>query len=205
MCLLSCFGRKIAQEFLALDGLALAGAYFVSFPDLNHNYEGEAFNPNTIGVLLALTAAMLWGASTVFGKYVLRTVAFQTLTSLRFVIAFVFLAILNVTQDTLPVIGSVTQKDWLFIVIVALTSGVFSLFLYYYGLQFTNASIATIAELGFPLAAVVVNAYFIVQAPIPGAFFGLETGQWIGTALLLFAMLMLSRVNRLETENVVAR
>lgn len=197
-------GEKLHKNFWLWAGIALVGAYFVSFPDLKPQlYEGETFNPNTIGALLALTAAALWGASTVFGKLVLRTAAFQTLTSLRFVIAFIFLIILNTAQHTYPAMSSVTTTDWFFIVIVALTSGVFSLFLYYYGLQFTKASIATIAELGFPLAAVFVNAYFIAQAPVAGAFMGLLPGQWLGTILLLLAMLMLSRVNR-ETETVVA-
>ena len=82
-------------------------------------------------------------------------------------------------------------------------SGVFSLYLYYYGLQFTRASIATIAELGFPIAAVFVNAYFIPGNWAPGTFLGLFAGQWIGTLLLLFAMFMLSRVNAAE-ESVLA-
>lgn len=189
--------ERLHKNFWFWTVVALVGAYFVSFPDLKPQlFEGEVFNPNTIGVLLALSAALLWGASTVFGKYVLRTAAFQTLTSLRFIVGFVFLLALNVAQDSIPSMNSVTPTDWLFIGIVALTSGVFSLSLYYYGLQFTRASIATIAELGFPLAAVLVNAYFIVAEPIPGAFLGLQLGQWIGTVLLLIAILMLSRVNQ---------
>ncbi len=195
-------GERMHKNFWLWTIVALGAAYLVSFPNLVPQlYEGEAFNPNTIGVLLALTAATLWGASTVFGKYVLRTAAFQTLTSLRFVIGLIFLVILNATQGTFPAASAVTSTDWLFLVIVALTSGVFSLFLYYYGLQFTKASIATIAELGFPLAAVFVNAYFIPTVWQPGTYFGLFAGQWIGTLLLLVAMLMLSRVNQ-ETDTV---
>ena len=190
-------GERLHKNFWLWTIVALIGAYIVSFPHLVPQlYTGEVFNPNMIGALLALSAATLWGASTVFGKYVLRTAAFQTLTSLRFVIAFIFLGLLNAVQDTFPVPSAITNTDWLFIVIVALTSGVFSLFLYYYGLQFTRASIATIAELGFPLAAVFVNAYFIPGNHAPGTFMGLFIGQWIGTVLLLFAMLMLSRVNQ---------
>ncbi len=180
--------------------VALFGAYLVSFPNLvPQMYPGETFNPNLIGATLALTAATLWGASTVFGKYVLRTAAFQTLTSLRFVVGLIFLALLNTAQGTFPAAGVITGTGVLFVVIVALTSGVFSLFLYYYGLQFTRASIATIAELGLPLAAVFVNAYFIPGNQASGTYLGLYAGQWLGTALLLFAMLMLSRVNK-ETD-----
>ncbi|MCR4325754.1 MAG: DMT family transporter [Patescibacteria group bacterium] len=192
-------GEVMHKNFWLWTIIALAGAYVVSFPGLMpQTYAGEAFNPNFIGASLALLAALLWGASTVFGKYVLRTVAFQTLTSLRFVIGFIFLALLNLYQNSYPAAGSVSGTDILFILIVAVTSGVFSLFLYYYGLQFTKASIATIAELGFPLAAVFVNAYFIPGNQAPGTWFGLYAMQWLGTILLLFAMLMLSRVNREE-------
>ena len=190
-------GEALHKEFWLWCTLALVGAYIVSFPNvIPQTYIGEAFNPNLTGALLALLAATLWGASTVFGKYVLRTAAFQTLTSLRFIVGLIFLALLNAAQGTFPAPGVITSTDVLFIVIVALTSGVFSLFLYYYGLQFTKASIATIAELGFPLAAVFVNAYFIPGNWASGTYFGLYATQWLGTILLLFAMLMLSRVNQ---------
>jgi drug/metabolite transporter (DMT)-like permease len=192
-------GEKLHPQFWLWSIVALFGAYLVSFPNLvAQTYSGETFNPNLHGALLALLAAALWGASTVFGKYVLRTAAFQTMTGLRFVVAFIFLGLLNAWQHTFPVWNTLTPTDYLFILIIALTSGVFSLYLYYYGLQFTRASIATIAELGFPLAAVFVNAYFIPGNWAPGTFLGLFAGQWIGTLLLLFAMLMLSRVNREE-------
>ena len=167
-------GERMHRNFWLWAGTAFFGAYLVSFPGLIPQlYAGEAFNPNTIGVLLALTAALLWGGSTVLGKYVLRSTAFQTLTALRFVVAFVFLGFLNAAQGTFPVWSTVTPTDWLFIAIIALASGVFSLFLYYYGLQFTKASIATVAELGFPLAAVFVNAYFIPGNQAAGTYFGL--------------------------------
>jgi drug/metabolite transporter (DMT)-like permease len=179
--------------------VAIAGAYLISFPDIRPQmYEGEVFNPNMLGVLFALAAALLWGASTVLGKYALRTSSFQTLTALRFGIAFVFLMMLSAAQDQLPPFASITPTDWLFIAIVAMVSGVFSLSIYYYGLQFTKASIATLAELGFPLAAVFVNAYFIAGNNAPGTYFGLFVGQWAGTALLLFALYMLSRENQEE-------
>lgn len=192
-------GEKLHPQFWLWAILGLFGAYLVSFPNLiPQTYAGELFNPNLRGAALALLAATLWGASTVFGKYVLRTAAFQTMTGLRFVVAFVFLGFLNAWQHTFPAFSTLTPTDYLFILIIALTSGVFSLYLYYYALQFTRASIATIAELGFPLAAVFVNAYFIPGNWAAGTFLGLFVGQWIGTLILLFAMLMLSRVNMRE-------
>jgi len=192
-------GEALHKNFWLWTALALVGAYLVSFPGLvPQTYAGEAFNPNLIGALLALAAAALWGAATVFGKYVLRDVGFQTLTSLRFVIGLIFLIALNAFEGTFPAAGIITTTDVLFIVIIALASGVFSLFLYYYGLQFTRASIATIAELGFPIASVFVNAYFIPGNQTAGTLWGLAPAQWLGTLLVLFAMYMLTRVNEAE-------
>jgi drug/metabolite transporter (DMT)-like permease len=189
-------GEKLHRRFWLWAVVAIGGAYLISFPHFAPQlYPGEAFNPNTAGVLLALAAAVLWGASTVLGKFVLRRVTFKTLTAMRFVGAFVFLLVLNVTQHTIPSLGSITVTEWLFIGVIALTSGVFSLFLYYYGLKHTRASVATIAELGFPLAAVFVNAYFIASTPEPGAFLGLLGMQWLGTGVLLLALYQLTRFN----------
>ena len=59
--------------------------------------------------------------------------------------------------------------------------------IYYGGLQYTKASVATLAELGFPMAAVVVNWYFLKQGLLPM--------QLVGMAVLLFAVFMLAREN----------
>lgn len=193
-------GEAMHRRFWLWAAVAIFGAYLVSFPGLvPQTYAGESFNPNAIGAALALIAAALWGASTVFGKYVLRTAAFEVLTSLRFAVGLVFLLGLNAVQGTFPAAGALTPTDIGFIVIIALASGVFSLFLYYYGLQYTRASVATIAELGFPIAAVFVNAYFIPGNQAAGTLLGLAPGQWIGTAVVLVAMYMLTRVNEIES------
>ncbi len=177
--------------------LAIAGAYLISFPGITPKlFPGEQFNPNLIGVSLALLAAILWGASTVFGKFVLKKIDFKLMTSLRFVLAFVFLLILNLFEGTIPALSSVTGKDWSFLFIVAMTSGAVSLFIYYKGLQFTKASIATIAELGFPMAAVLVNWIFIDA--------GLSPLQIAGMAVLLFSIMRLSRYNQASQERLKA-
>jgi drug/metabolite transporter (DMT)-like permease len=170
--------------------LALGGAYLISFPNLVPQlYPGEAFNPNFAGVLLALTAAFFWGASTVFGRFVLRKVDFKMMTALRFSTAFIFLLILNMVQQTFPAPGQFTVTDVIFIGIIAVVSGVVSLFIYYYGLQFTQASVATLAELGFPMAAIFVNWLFIPNS-------ALSPMQFVGVAILLGAIWGLSSYNR---------
>ncbi len=69
-----------------------------------------------------------------------------------------------------------------------MASGVVSLFIYYRGLKDTKASVATLAELGFPMAAVLVNWIFITGSQ-------LFWPQLLGMVVLLFAVYKLSGVN----------
>ena len=169
---------------------ALFGAYLISFPDLVPQlYPGKAFGPSVTGVLLALVAAFFWGASTVMGKYVLATIDFKLMTALRFCTAFVFLLLLNWQQGSFPAPGQFTWLDALFILIIAIASGVVSLFIYYKGLETTQASVATLAELGFPMAAIFVNWIFIPNS-------ALVPMQFVGVAVLLFAIWRLAGYNK---------
>lgn len=181
--------EKTGKRFWLWAIVALAGAYVISFPDFRPElYSGEGWNPNTVGILLAIGAAALWAAGTVVGRYALGTaMRFQTLTALRLLVAFIFLLFLNAKPETFGVVQALTPKDILFIIIVAVTSGFVSLMVYYKGLQHTKASIATIAELGFPFLAVVVNAAAL------GIF--LRPSQLVGMLILLVAVWGLTKVN----------
>ncbi|HEY4508121.1 MAG TPA: DMT family transporter [Candidatus Paceibacterota bacterium] len=195
--------EQLTRRFWRWAILALIGAYVISFPDFKPElYAGEQWNPNTFGVLLALGAAALWGLGTVLGRYILKPttdnlppttgISFKTLTALRFLIAFLFLIALNLRGGVWETVGALTGKDILFIIIVAVASGFTSLMIYYRGLQHTKASVATLAELGFPFLAVIVNAAAL------GLF--LKPMQVVGMALLLLAVWGLTRVNAQKTE-----
>ena len=193
--------ESLGKRFWLWAVVALFGAYVISFHNFRPElYYGEVWNPNTVGVLLALGAAALWGLGTVLGRSVLRpipdsqlptpnsnAVSFQTLTALRFLVAFLFLIALNLRGGALDTIGALTGKDILFIVVIAVASGFTSLMVYYRGLENTKASVATLAELGFPFLAVIVNAAAL------GLF--LSPMQLFGMALLLLAVWGLTKVN----------
>lgn len=182
----ACLGERHGKRFWMWAGLAIAGAYLLSFPSLVPRvYEGETFNPNLLGASLALGAALLWGASTVVGKYALRSSDPWTVTLLRFWSALAFLFVLNAWTGDLPTLAAVRLREWALILVVACVSGSLSLLLYYRGLRTTPASVATIAELGFPLAAVIVNAYAL------GIF--LKPAELLGMCALIGAVWMLSR------------
>ncbi len=172
-------GETLHRKFFILGFGALVGAYLISFPNLVPQvYAGEVFNPNIIGVTFALVAAVFWATGTVLGKYVLSRMSFKLITGLRFTIALAFLGVITLATDAFPAAGTFSARDAVFIGIIALVSGVFSLLLYYKGLQTTPASVATLAELGFPVGAVIVNWLFIPNS-------ALTVVQMGGIALLL--------------------
>ena len=71
-----------------------------------------------------------------------------------------------------------TPLFWRNVAVIALVTGFFSLWLYYYGLRFTKASVATLMELGYPLALTAVNWKFL----------GITLSAWqIFGALILLA------------------
>lgn len=183
-------GERLSKNFWLWTVLALFGAYVVSFPDLKAT--GFTWNSNTLGILLALGAAFFWGGSTVFGRFVLNKVSFQMMTSLRFLSALVFLFFLNIYYKTLPELRLTTSKDWFFVFMTAMVAGFVSLLIYYYGLRSTRASIATLCELAFPFAAVIVNWIFLGATLVPM--------QIIGGLILLFAITRLTLVNETETK-----
>ena len=189
--------EALGKRFWLFAGLAVVGAYLISFPNLiPQTFPGETFNANITGVALALVAAFFWGASTVFGKFVLAKANFKMMTALRFVFAFIFLLVLNISGHSFPTWSAVTNTDYLFIVIIALTSGVVALFLYYKGLETTRASVATIAELGFPMAAIVVNWIFLDAKLAPM--------QFLGVAILLSGVYGLAEYNQAVASKEVA-
>ncbi len=108
------------------------------------------------------------------------------MTGLRFTLAFVFLLVLNLSTGTIPALSQVDLADWMYIVVISVASGVVALFIYYKGLENTRASVAAIAELGFPMAAVVVNWVFLDATLVPM--------QLVGMAVLIFSIFRLTRL-----------
>lgn len=183
--------EKLSKQFWLWAAIALVGAYVVTFPDLS--VSGFSLDGGSLGVLLALAAAFFWGGSTVMGRYLLQDLSFKATTALRFLSALIFLFIIQLYYGRLNEITLASGKDWLFVFIIAILAGLTSLFIYYRGLKFTTASVATIAELTFPMAAVVINWIFLDAT--------LTWVQLLGSAVLLFAMTRLSLVNAHQATN----
>lgn len=186
--------ESLPKQFWIWGGLALTAAYVISFPSLIPQvYTGEVWNPHVLGIAFSLIAVILWGSATVFGKYILERMDPETTTGVRFITGWIFLFLLNLGMGTLSEISTMTPKDWFFVAIMGIVSGAISFFLYYRGLQNTKASIATLAELGFVVSALAVNAVFLGSK--------LTLSQIVAVVVLLLALTRVFALN--ETERKV--
>lgn len=180
--------EKLPKEFFLWAGLAIAGAYFMTFGLSMPNF--STGDKTTIAALFALLAAFSFSSSTVLSKRALRNVDYEMGTYLRFLFATIIMLIIATVTGDIYGIKEVSAKQIIIFLIIAFTTGGAAIFLYYYGLKRISASVASICELAFPLTAVVLE-YFVhgnILSPV----------QWMGAGVLLISILKVSGINILS-------
>jgi drug/metabolite transporter (DMT)-like permease len=154
--------ERISGTFLVWAGIALVSAFTVSFPSGIHL--GDLHSAISIGSIFAISAAALWALSTVVGKVILKNTPSPVLTFWRFafgLIALYFFARYN-DQSRIEIPFVTDEREVIrSLVIMALLPGFLGVSLYYRGLSRVPASVATLLELSFPLAALWMNSYFL--------------------------------------------
>ncbi len=109
---------------------------------------------------LALLAAFSFGSSTVFGKRILTNSSFITALYTRFFFTSIVTFVFVLLSGDFRYFGQVTPYQWLIFVTIMLTSGSMAIMIYYRGLRYIDASVATICELAFPISSVVFDYIF---------------------------------------------
>lgn len=178
--------ERLRPMFWAWAALAIAATFVVSFP--NFQVTWSLYDNGTRGVLFALGAAVLWGASTVFGRYAIKKISYPTMSALRFLVAAVTLFLVLLIQGEIPAIGGLTSASFFGLLGIVLVSGTTPILLYYKGLKTTRASISTIVELVFPLSAVILNWVFLDDK--------LVWQQIVAGTVLIFAIIRIQMLNR---------
>lgn len=175
--------EKIKKNFVVWASIAIVSSYFLTFGFNLPNYSN---NTNTIyAAMYALLAALSFGSSTVFSKKILLNHNFITATFYRYGFTSLILLILVLVTGRLAELQQTTPENWLFFIIISLTTGSGAIFIYYYGLRRVKAIVATISELLFPISAILFD-YFIndsVLSPI----------QLISATIMVFAIIKLSK------------
>jgi len=181
-------GERRRPWFWPTAALALVGVYMVVFAqDLKAPFSDLQHGRLEAG-LYALGAAALWASGTVLGRFVLGKLSFTTTTALRFTLALPVLIVIVVVRYGGSALSHYQGADILPFLGIALIPGFLALLLYYRALRSTPATLATIAELAYP-----VTATFIASAPPPYGFNQpLYPPQFIGTGLLIVVILLLN-------------
>ena len=173
-------GEQPRRGFVWFVFPALLGVWLIAFP--------QPFDVHASGlepIALALGAAVLWGLGTVFGRYLSRRLPFEHVVTVRFSFGLVASAIM------LPILGApafASAHDTLWIAYLALVTGAAALSLYYIGLQRTPAMLASIAELAYPVTAVIVG-YVAFDAT-------LRWTQWLGVIVTVGVVSLLPAPRR---------
>lgn len=176
--------EKLDKRYIKWALLAILAAYFVTFPN---GYVNLATGEGTIiAALYALGAAFAWGSSTTFSKMLLGKVNFKVSTFYRFLVTVLI---------TLPVLfffgygeslGAPTISQFGWLVLIAISTGMVALLIYYRGLAKTPVHISTILELTFPFVAILLD--FIVNQTV------LSASQWVAALLLVFSIYQIAKL-----------
>ncbi|HLW57070.1 MAG TPA: DMT family transporter [Bacteriovoracaceae bacterium] len=157
--------EKIDRRFLICAGISLSGAILVSFPDLSelrNMTQLEESSGKVRGYFLVLLSVLCWGSATVFGKR-LTLVGYQTqeIMAGRYFLGLVFLLpFLSYNSEAFLLPESI---DYFKVLIMVLVSGALGMWVYYKGLVRLQAKTTAIAEMFFPLVAIIVNWIFLKQ------------------------------------------
>lgn len=173
--------EKIKKNFIIWAGLAIVASYFLTFGFSLPNIEGN--EQTTYAALFALLAAFSFGSSTVFSKKVLINHNFITATFFRYGFTTLFMLIYVVIFGQYMELRETTTTNWIYFLIIGISTGSGAIFIYYYGLRRVKAIVATISELLFPISAIFFD--YLVNDSV------LSPVQLVSAAAMVFAIIKL--------------
>lgn len=171
--------ERVTRRFPLFAVPALIGAWLLAFADPL----GVSVTTLTAAGL-AVAAAGLWAAGTVFGRVAGKELSAIQVTALRFLFGLVAAAAIVQVRGAPLVFTPFTGRNVLLLLTLALIPGLIALVAYYYGLRATPATRATLAELAFPITAAAVGVGILGST--------LQWSQWLGFALVLVAVTALA-------------
>lgn len=176
--------EKLPKIFFLWASLAIVGAYLMTFGLHLPNF--DTGKHTAIAAILSLIAAISFGSSTVFSKRALKNVSFELGTYLRFAFSSIIMFVVSLSTGDIFSIGMLSNTQIAVFILIAFTTGGAAIFLYYFGLKYITASVATICELAFPLTAVVLD--YFVRGTV------LSFIQWLGIIILIASILKVSGI-----------
>jgi len=176
--------ERVSAKYVLFAAVALVAGYFVTFPNGVVNFsDGGA---HLTAALFALLAAIAWGSSTAFSRYTLLGHNDTFVTGLRFLLTVPIALIFVFALGAGPSLTAITMNHFLVLLLIAVSTGMLALWIYYRGLRTTPASVATIVELAFPLTAIGIDFFLYGTTLAPS--------QYLAAVVLLASMYAVARL-----------
>ena len=175
--------EKIGKNFLLWAVLAIVSGYFLTFQlSLPHFEVGDNIG---LASLYAILAAFSFGSSTVFGKKILAHSTFRTALYTRYLFTSIITGLIVLFNGNLNLFLNTSVDQWIIFAIIGLTTGSGAILLYYIGLRYIKANVATICELCFPVSSIIFDYMFNgrLLSPI----------QFLSAGALLFTIYKISK------------
>ncbi len=164
--------EKLSSKFYWWAGLAVVASYLLAFGKTGLHL--SSLNLTHSAGWFAFLAAFSFGSSTVFGKRLVDVLNFSLATVLRFALTVILAGGLLLLDGDFLKITTLDEQHWKLLMIIVLSSGAVAMYIYYYGLKKIPASLATIAELFWPLSAIFLD--YIINHNVLSFWQGLATG-----------------------------
>ncbi len=176
--------EKITKSYIKWAILALTAAYFVTFKNGVINF--STGSGTIIAAIYALGAAFAWGTSTAFSKLALVKRPSTYITSIRFFFTSILGLLMVFAMGQSQSLVSPTFSQYSRFLLIAVSTGMFSVAIYYQGLKKVQANVSTILELVYPLLAVFIDATLYKSFLAPT--------QYLAGVVLLFAIYQISKI-----------
>ena len=175
--------EKLNPSYIKWAIIALISAYFVTFPGGVVNFDT---GPETIiAAMFAIGAALAWGSSTALSRYTLLKHSQTVVTGLRFMLTTFFAGIAVLILGETDQLFILNASHFSKLLLIAVSTGMVALWLYYKGLKHTKVQVATILELIFPMTAVFIDIFVYHNF--------LDLSQYLAAAFLLFSIHRISK------------
>jgi drug/metabolite transporter (DMT)-like permease len=178
--------EKINSKFILSTLITISGAFLLIENEVLKNININEFfkifeNKDSIkGVVFSLLAVIGWGTSTVIGKYL----TMQKFSSIEILTGRFFWGFIITSFFIVNINIELTNNFLLKMVLIALVTGLLSMWLYYQGLKKIPAKLCAVVELSFPIAAIIINWIFLNKTLI--------NTEILGTVLILLGVTIAS-------------
>ncbi|MEM4756224.1 MAG: DMT family transporter [Candidatus Woesearchaeota archaeon] len=181
--------EKIGKAFYVWAGIAIIASYVMSFGFSLPDFSAAS----TAAIFYSLFASLAFASGTVLGRAIAQKYKPTTLTFYRYGLTTIIMLAIVFGTKAHHHLTIISPKQWIFLALIPLTTGLGSMLLYYRGLNLVKASVSTIAELMFPVSAIVLD--YLINKTL------LSPLQLLSAAVLVFSIIMINKTSKQESSS----